>query len=73
MMKAGLLKEGERIGDTNMAAFDEWYFYKSKEKTKKLQVGGRERLLNKWEAQMGSNKAVSNSVYSLLVNAQFAY
>ena len=73
MMKAGLLKEGERIGDTNMAAFDEWYFYKSKEKAKKLQVGGRERLLNKWEAQMGSNKAVSNSVYSLLVNAQFAY
>ena len=59
MMKAGLVKEGERVGDTNMVAFDEWYFYKTKEKAKKLKLGGRERLLNKWEAQMGSNKAVS--------------
>lgn len=65
-MKAGLLTEGERLGDPSMRAFDEWYFHKTKEKGKKLKVGGRERLVNKWEAQSGANKAVSTVNKSML-------
>jgi hypothetical protein len=50
-----------------MKAFDDWYFHKTKEKGKKTKVGGRERLINKWEAQTGTNKAVS-MVVKIIVN-----